>query len=77
LRACEQLRDHLIDVRLAGASGLDATAMAAQRSALHASMGAEFTAACQRTMVRTTVQCALAASDGLGLAECEAKGKTR
>ena len=72
LRACEQLRDHLIDVRLSGASGLDATAMAGQRAALQTGLGAEFIASCQQTMTRPAVQCALAASDGAALATCDA-----
>ena len=72
--ACEQLREHLIDVRLDGASGLDAAALAGQRAALQTGLGTEFIASCQQTMTRAAVQCARAARDGAGLARCDAAG---
>lgn len=70
-RACEQMREHLLDVRLATVSGLDAAALKAQRESLRNSLGADFVSACQQKMTRKMVQCALGASDGEALAHCD------
>lgn len=63
---CEQLRDHLIDVRLAN---MDAADREAHRTTMRASLDGEFMAQCAK-LPTTRVNCALAASDAAGVRAC-------
>lgn len=64
-RDCEQLREHLVELRLAGVT----TDREQHRRALEHSLGDDFLASCQ-ALPRAHVQCARAAADTSALAAC-------
>jgi len=57
---CEQLREHLVDLRLAGVVSIDREA---HRAAQLAAMGSDFLASCAR-LPDASITCALEAPDG-------------
>ncbi len=59
LTPCEQLRDHLIDLRLADAMHVDKDA---HREALRTAMGADFLAGCSK-LSDDAIRCSLEAPD--------------
>jgi hypothetical protein len=59
-KKCEQLRDHLVDLRLADAAGVDREA---HRKVMRQAMGDEFIASCTSSLSSAQVKCALAAGD--------------
>lgn len=65
-RQCEQLRDHLVELRLQG-TNLD---VAAHRAAIRQSLGDDFVGTCTAQMTRDQIRCALAASDAPDALEC-------
>lgn len=65
-RQCEQLREHLVELRLQGAN-ID---VAAHRAAIKQSLGENFVDTCTAQMTRDQVRCALAASDAPDALEC-------
>ena len=65
-RRCEQLRDHLIDVRLA-ASDIDLTA---HRAAMKQALGDHFVDACASKMTGDQIRCALDAKDQAAADAC-------
>jgi hypothetical protein len=66
--ACEQLRDHLVDVNTRGAESVD---MASYQEAMRRSLGSEFIAQCER-MPAAQRDCALAATNSTAVAACGA-----
>jgi hypothetical protein len=64
--ACERLRDHLVELRLADASGVD---LAAHREAMRSALGEGFIAGCQ-SMPEQQIECALDAPDLETAASC-------
>ncbi|MDX2094206.1 MAG: hypothetical protein SFX73_40620 [Kofleriaceae bacterium] len=70
---CEQVRNHLVELRLASATNVD---VAAHRTALRRALGDEFIARCETSMSDAVVSCALAASDSAGAAACNASSAT-
>lgn len=70
---CERLRDHLVDVRLADATGVDKEA---HRAAMKQALGDRFIARCA-DLDDAHLDCAFAASDNAALAACGAKTATR
>ena len=66
LSPCEQLREHLIDLRLADAMHVDKDA---HREAMRDALGTDFLASCEK-FGDETVACALAATDSSGAAAC-------
>ena len=66
---CERMRDHLVEIRLADAAGVD---RAAHREALRNALGAEFMSACG-AMTIMRVDCVLDAEDSSALAACTSK----
>ena len=70
-RPCEQLRDHLVELRLAGARGTP-TELAAHREAMQRALGDDFTATCEKTMTTPQIACAASAGDLAAVSECSA-----
>ena len=66
-KQCERLREHVIDVRLADARGVD---LDAHRAAMRSALGADFLASCSNDMTDTQIECALEASDSGTAAKC-------
>jgi predicted protein tyrosine phosphatase len=66
LTRCEQLRDHLIDLRLADAVHVD---KAAHREAMRTALGDDFAASCSK-LRDDVIDCALGASDSTAAAAC-------
>lgn len=66
LTRCEQLREHVIDVRLADAVQVDKDA---HREVLRQSLGTEFLGGCEK-LSKEVVDCGLAAADSSTLAAC-------
>lgn len=64
---CARVRDHLIDLRLADATGIEP---AAHREALRAALGEDFVARCTSSMTDQQVSCALNAVDTFTLNAC-------
>jgi hypothetical protein len=64
---CEQLRDHLIDVKLAAATGVD---KAGHREAMRSALGADYVARCAEAVTDGELECALKASDDDALQAC-------
>jgi hypothetical protein len=67
VRQCERLRDHVIDVRLETASGVDHEA---HRAAMKAALGKDFVADCQSRLTYSQRRCALDAEDADELHAC-------
>ncbi|MFN0252062.1 MAG: hypothetical protein ACKV2T_34620 [Kofleriaceae bacterium] len=65
---CENLREHLIDLRLATATNVDHKA---HREVMQASLGSDFLASCAK-LDEAVVTCALAAPDSQRAAACNA-----
>jgi len=65
---CERLREHLVDLRLAGVESIDREA---HREAHIVAMGNDFLAACA-TLPQSAVACATEATDSASAAACSA-----
>ncbi len=64
---CERLRDHLVDLRLADAKGID---VEPHRAAMKQAMGSSFLAACAKDLTSSQRDCAIAAADSNAAAQC-------
>jgi hypothetical protein len=64
---CEQLREHLIDLRLSTAS--DKVDKDAHREAMRTALGAEFLASCNK-LPEQDISCAMAADDTTSAIAC-------
>jgi hypothetical protein len=64
---CEQLREHVIDVKLAAASQID---LRAHHEAMRRALGNDFVTACKSKMSDAQVMCALNVSDSDALGKC-------
>ena len=60
---CTQMRDHMIDLRLAGAAGSDEMDLAQHRTAMKQALGESFLADCQHNMTIEQLHCAMKATD--------------
>lgn len=70
-RRCEQLRDHLVELRLAGRTAdLDA-----HRAALKQTLGDTFVRECSSDLSSNQISCALASTDSKHAMECT-RGRT-
>lgn len=67
LSPCEQLREHMIDLRLADAMRVDKDA---HREALRGALGASFIVGCEK-LSDESLACALAAPDSASAAACD------
>jgi len=74
---CEQLRDHLVDIRLADAHVATGVDREAHRAAMKTSLGSEFVASCTGKLTESEVSCALRATDAAGAAACSSASATR
>ncbi len=66
-KRCEKLRDHLVELRLADASGID---HAAHREAMQRALGDDFIGSCTSSLTPTQVTCALDAKDTASATSC-------
>ncbi len=66
-RRCTALRDHLVELRLADATGVDHDA---HREAMKHALGDSFVESCKGSMTASEVSCALRASDADSAAAC-------
>jgi hypothetical protein len=64
---CERVRDRLIELRLADATGVDRSA---HKAAMQRTLGAEFIDRCASEMTAAQIDCTLGASDVAGAAAC-------
>jgi len=71
-RQCAQLRDHLVDVRLAGTQ----VDVEAHRAAIKGALGDGFVDRCTAQLTRTQIKCALAASDSAHALDCTRESTT-
>lgn len=72
-RQCAKLRDHLIDLRLANATGVD---HAAHRKTMQRALGDDFVASCERLAERQ-LECALGAKELAAATACTAAAATK
>lgn len=70
-RQCAQVRDHLIDLRLAHAHDVDA-----HRAAMKQALGDRFVDECAASLTQTQITCALTASDAVAAIDCTRSGNT-
>ncbi len=68
-QACERLRDHVVDVRLANATGVEREP---HRRALRQALGKGFVSSCVGSLSDAQLQCALKAPDSAAIAACQA-----
>ncbi len=66
-RRCAQVREHVIDLRLADASNID---VAAHRVAMRNALGDGFVASCKATMTTAQASCVLSAVDAASANAC-------
>lgn len=66
---CERLRDHVVDVRLASATGVEREP---HRRAMRQALGKDFVSSCVGSLTDAQVQCALKAPDSAAIAACQA-----
>ena len=69
VRPCEQLRDHLVDLRVEGVRGKP-DEVAQHRAAMRQALGDDFVASCERQMASTEVDCASKAADLAAVTAC-------
>jgi len=69
---CEQLRTHLVDLRLADLGKLDVD-KAAHRTAIENALGDPFVTSCQQSITVLQMNCALAAKDSAAAASCTSR----
>lgn len=67
--SCTKARDHLIELRLADASGVDRDA---HRAAMKHALGDSFVSSCQRSMSSAQVRCVLSAKNSAAATACVA-----
>ena len=68
---CTEARDHLIDLRLSGMTGIE---VESHRTALQAALGDDFTVACTKSFSSIQLQCVLAATDYDAAQACTSNG---
>ena len=66
---CEQLRDHLVDLRVEGTRGTP-DEVAQHRAAVRQALGEGFVASCEQRMAKDEVECASKASDFAAVTAC-------
>ena len=64
---CERLREHMIDLRLAGTPPAD---LASHRDVMRRALGDEFLASCAGSLSPAQIRCALDAQDSATAAAC-------
>src|SRR6187402_3109081 len=64
---CEKLRDHVIDLRLSQAPGVDVDA---HRKIIRNALGVDFLKSCSENLSEAQVDCALVAADSQAAAAC-------
>ena len=69
VRPCEQLRDHLVDLRVEGVRGKP-DEVAQHRAAMRQALGDNFVASCERQMAATEIDCASKAADFAAVTAC-------
>lgn len=69
-RPCEQLRDHLVDLRVEGATGRP-DELVQHRAAVKKALGDDFVATCERLMSSNEIACASKASDLASATACQ------
>lgn len=60
---CLELRDHLIDVRLANAAGAEGVDLAQHRAAMKQALGEKFLSECEQHTTIAQLRCELKATD--------------
>jgi hypothetical protein len=66
---CEQLRDHLVDLRVADATGTPAQ-LAQHRAAMTRALGDDFVASCEDNLDSQQIACSTAATDLAAVSAC-------
>jgi hypothetical protein len=66
-RRCEQLRDHLVDLRL---GSIDKADLEKHRRVMRRALGESFVASCTSTITEDAITCALSATDVSAAAAC-------
>jgi hypothetical protein len=66
-RRCERMRDHLVDLRLADATGIDREG---SRALMRSALGDDFIDSCARTLTTEQIECALRAASAELAAAC-------
>lgn len=73
-QSCEELRDHLIDLRLRTAHG-DPKVVETHRAAMKKALGDDFVGSCQQRMTPSQIQCATSAGDFAAASACSARAQ--
>ena len=71
-KQCERVRDHLVDLRLADATGVD---RAAHKEAMQRALGAAFIDHCSNAMTTAQIDCVLDGADSSTAAACGSSTK--
>jgi hypothetical protein len=69
LQLCTEMRDHLVELRLASAAGVE---LAPHREALKRALGADFLNACVAKWTVGQARCVIAAADSTAAGACSA-----
>jgi hypothetical protein len=69
LSPCEQLREHLVELRVSGATGTP-DELAQHRAAMTRALGDDFVASCEDNLDSTQIACSTAATDLAALSAC-------
>ncbi len=69
-RKCTALRDHMIDLRLAGGHNTPGVDLAQHRAAMKQALGDQFIAQCEKSMKIDQLNCAMKATDVSASREC-------
>lgn len=67
---CMQMRDHLVELRLASATGSDDMDLAQHRTAMKQALGNSFLSECEHTMTIEQLHCAMKATDLSASIDC-------
>jgi hypothetical protein len=66
---CEQLRDHLVELRLEGATGTP-DELAQHRAAMTRALGDDFVVSCEDSLDATQIACSTSATDLAAVSAC-------
>ena len=66
---CEQLRDHLVDLRVGNATGTP-DQLAQHRAAMTRALGADFIESCEENLDATQIACSTSATDLAAVSAC-------
>jgi hypothetical protein len=74
---CTQLRDHLVELRLADATAISASELAQHRAAMKSALGDRFVGECQASLSKAELRCSLSAKTLSSANDCSTRSSSK